>query len=119
MSACALLEGSKFACSVKLTTQVHCLLEKEIEAKSGSKRPASDTAGGLVKKPRPEVPRASWIEGSSLTAKRSDVGGNRGRGGGGGYRGGGAAHFNTGGGRGFFPRGRGGRGRFFPPHGRY
>jgi hypothetical protein len=95
------------------------LLEKEIEAKSGIKRPASDTAGGMVKKPRSEVPRASWIEGSSLTAKRSDVGGNRGRGGGGGYRGGGAAHFNNGGGRGFFPRGRGGRGRFFPPHGRY
>jgi hypothetical protein len=74
---------------------------------------------GLVKKPRSDVPRASWIEGSSLTAKRSDVGGNRGRGGGGGYRGGGAGHFNNGGGRGFFPRGRGGRGRFFPPHGRY
>jgi hypothetical protein len=95
------------------------LLEKEIEAKSGVKRPASDSAGGTVKKPRSEVPRASWIEGSSLTAKRSDVGGNRGRGGGGGYRGGGGAHFYNGGGRGFIPRGRGGRGRFFPPHGRY
>jgi hypothetical protein len=49
---------------------------------------------------------------------KRDVGGNRGRGGGGGYRDGGAGHFNNGGGRGFFPRGRGGRGRFFPPHGR-
>jgi hypothetical protein len=94
------------------------LLEKEIEAKAtGSKRPASGDSGGQAKKPRTEVPRASWIEGSSLTAKRNDIGGGRGRGGGGGFRGGG--FYSGGGGRGFPPRGRGGRGRFFPPHCRY
>jgi hypothetical protein len=95
------------------------LLEKEIEAKAaGTKRPASEGSGGPAKKPRTEVPRASWIEGSSLTAKRNDIGGGgRGRGGGGGFRGGG--FYSGGGGRGFPPRGRGGRGRFFPPHGRY
>jgi hypothetical protein len=54
------------------------LLEKEIEAKAtGSKRPASEGAGGQAKKPRTDVPRASWIEGSSLTAKRNDIGGAR------------------------------------------
>ena len=81
------------------------LLEKEIESKAtGSKRPASEEAGGQAKRPRTEVPRASWIEGSSLTAKRNDVGGGRGRGGGGGYRGGGAGYYNSGGGgRGFPP----------------
>ncbi len=85
------------------------LLEKEIELKTtGSKRPASESAGGQVKRHSTEVPRASWIEGSSLTAKRNDIGGSRG---------GGAGYYNNGG----FPplRGRGGRGRFFPPHGRY
>ncbi len=47
------------------------LLEKEIETKTtGSKRPASDSAGGQFKRPRTEIPRASWIEGSSLTAKK-------------------------------------------------
>jgi hypothetical protein len=66
------------------------LLEKEIESKAtGSKRPASEAAGAQAKRPRTEVPRASWIEGSSLTAKRNDIGGGRGRSGGGGYRGGG------------------------------
>jgi hypothetical protein len=94
------------------------LLEKEIESKTtGRKRPASETAEGQVKMPRTEVPRASWIEGSSLTAKRNDVGGRRGRGGGGSYRGGGGGY--SGDDWGFIPRGRGGRGRFFPPHGRF
>jgi len=51
------------------------LLEKEILMRSaaGSKKTASDSAGGQVKKPRMEVYRPSWIEGSSLTAKRNDV----------------------------------------------
>jgi hypothetical protein len=98
------------------------LLEKEILMRSaaGGKRTASDSAGGQVKKPRMEVHRPSWIEGSSLTAKRNDVGAFRGRGGG---RGGGGRGGRSGpgfrGGRGFFPGSRGGRGRFFPPSGYY
>jgi hypothetical protein len=102
------------------------LLEKEIMLRSaaGSKRTAPEAAGGQVKKPRMEVPRPSWIEGSSLSAKRTDVGAYRGRGGGGrGGGGGGSGRGGAGGGngpgfrggRGFFPRGRGGRGRFYPP----
>ncbi len=74
------------------------LLEKEIELKTtGSKRPASESAGGQVKRPRTEVPRASWIEGSSLRAKRNNVGGSRGHGGGRGFRGGGSGYYNNGG----------------------
>ncbi len=100
------------------------LQEKEILMRSaaGGKRTASDSAGGQVKKPRMEVYRPSWIEGSSLTAKRNDIGAFRGRGGvrGGGHSGGGGGSgpgFR--GGRGFYPGSRGGRGRFFPPSGYY
>jgi hypothetical protein len=71
-----------------------------------------------VKKPRMEVHRPSWIEGSSLTATRNDVGAFRGRGGGCGGGGGGSGPGFRGG-RGFYPRSRGGRGRFFPPSGYY
>jgi hypothetical protein len=113
------------------------LLEKEIQtrAAAGGKRTASDPAGGQVKKPRMDVYRPSWIEGSSLTAKRNDVGAFRGRGGGrggggggrggggrgGGGRGGGGGGSGPGfrGGRGFYPGSRGGRGKFFPPGGYY
>jgi uncharacterized membrane protein YgcG len=100
------------------------LLEKEFLMRAaGGKRVASDPAGGQVKKPRMEVYRPSWIEGSSLTAKRNDVGAFRGRGGGrgggGGGRGGGGGGPGFRGGRGFFPGSRGGRGKFFPPSGYY
>ena len=102
------------------------LLEKEFLMRAaGGKRVASDPAGGQVKKPRMEVYRPSWIEGSSLTAKRNDVGAFRGRGGGrgggGGGRGGGGGGSGPGfrGGRGFYPASRGGRGKFFPPGGYY
>jgi hypothetical protein len=94
------------------------LLEKEILLRStaSGKRSASDSAGGQVKKLRMEVPRPSWIEGSSLTAKRNDVGFNRGCGG---DRGGGRSGPGYRGGRGFYPSSRGGRGRFFPHPGSY
>jgi hypothetical protein len=96
------------------------LLEKEILIRSaaGGKRTASESVGGQVTKPRMEVPRPSWIEGSSLTAKRNDVSAYRGRGGGSGGGGGGNGPGFRGG-RGFHPKSRGGRGRFFPPSGNY
>jgi hypothetical protein len=86
------------------------LLEKEFQPKTtaAGKRAAPEGAGGQPKKPRADVPRPSWIEGSSLSAKKSNVG-SRGRGGYyGGYDGGG----------GFGPRGRGGMRRPFTGRGR-
>ncbi len=95
------------------------LLEKEIlmRAAAGGKRTASDSAGGQVKKPRMDVYRPSWIKGSSLTAKRNDVGAFRGRGVGRGGGGGSGPGFR--GGRGFHPGSHGGRRKFFPPSGYY
>ena len=58
------------------------ILEKELQPKmtGGGKRGAPEGVGGHPKRPRVKVPRPSWIESSSLSAKRSDVG-NRGQGG--------------------------------------
>jgi hypothetical protein len=97
------------------------LLEKEFQPKTAEtgKRPAQDGAGGQPKRPKADAPRPSWIEGSSLSAKRSD-GNYRGRGGYyGGYGGfGGYDGYGGYGGGGSGPRGRGGLRRPFRGRGR-
>jgi hypothetical protein len=79
------------------------LLEKELQAKTTGKRAAPEGAGGQHKKPRAEMARPGWIEGSSLSAKRND-----GRGRGGYYSGYSGSGYYGGGRGGNGPRGRGG-----------